>query len=119
MNTASIVVMPSRTEGLPQVSLQAAQMARPVVAACVGGLAEIVVDGETGLLVPPEDSDALASAIAQLLAHPEDAGRMGVAARCRVQERFDWKSYLDGYQALYSRIYAGGRDVERQLLEPE
>lgn len=108
MNTASIVVIPSRTEGLPQVSLQAAQMARPVVAAGVGGLAEVVVDGETGLLVQAENSDALASAIARLLEHPEDAARMGVAARRRVQEVFDWKSYVDGYDALYHRIYAGG-----------
>lgn len=112
INTASIVVVSSRTEGLPQVSLQAAQMARPVVATRVGGLEEIVADGETGYLVPPEDSETLASAIAKLLAHPEDAKRMGITARFRVQERFDWKSYLDAYDALYSSIYAGGSDVE-------
>ena len=108
MNQATIVVMPSRSEGLPQVSIQAAQMARPVVAAHVGGLPEVVLDGETGLLVQTEDSDALAFGIAQLLEHPEDAVRMGAAARCRAQKVFDWKSYLDAYDALYQRISAGG-----------
>lgn len=108
MNQATIVVMPSRSEGLPQVSIQAAQMARPVVAARVGGLPEVVLDGETGLLIQAEDSDALAYAIAWLLSHPEDAVRMGVAARFRAQEVFDWASYLNAYDTLYQRIFAGG-----------
>lgn len=108
MNQTTIVVMPSRSEGLPQVGIQAAQMARPVVAARVGGLPEVVLDGETGLLVQAEDSDALASSIAWLLSHPEAAVRMGVAARFRAQVVFDWTSYLNAYDALYQRISAGG-----------
>jgi glycogen(starch) synthase len=108
MNQATIVLMPSRTEGLPQVSLQAAQMARPVVAARVGGLDEVVADRETGILVPPEQSNALADAIVELLMHPEAARRMGAAARCRSQQHFDWKSHLDAYDLLYQRISIGG-----------
>ena len=68
LNTATVVLMPSRREGLPLVGIQAALMARPIVAAArAGGLPEIVVHGQTGLLVEKEDSRALAAAVAYLL----------------------------------------------------
>ena len=96
--------MPSRREGLPLVSIQAAQMARPVVAARVGGLPEVVVDGETGLLIDPEDSAALAQAIAFLLDHPDRATQMGQAARQRAELFFGWTRYLDSVEELYYRL---------------
>jgi glycosyltransferase involved in cell wall biosynthesis len=104
INTSTIVVVPSRTEGMPLVALQAAQMARPLVATRVAGLPELVVHGETGLLVEPEDSRALAQAIELLLEHPASARAMGQAARRRVRELFSWARHVDAYDALYRKL---------------
>ena len=104
ISTATVVVMPSRWEGLPNVALQAALMARPVVGTRVGGIPEIVAHQETGLLVEPEDSPALAEAIALLLGGREIATRMGQAARVRVQREFGWEGYVDAYDALYRKL---------------
>jgi glycogen synthase len=104
INTATAVLMPSRTEGLPSVALQAAMMARPLVATPVGGLSEVVVDRQTGLLVAPEDPTGLAEAIVHLLEHPETAAQMGQAARRRVQEVFSWRQCVDAYDALYRKL---------------
>jgi glycogen(starch) synthase len=105
INTASIVIMPSRWEGHPSVALQAGIMARPVVATRVGGLQEIVVHQQTGLLVEKEDSAGLANAIAFLLEHPEMVTRMGQAARQRVQEVFSWEQCVNAYDMLYQRLF--------------
>jgi glycogen(starch) synthase len=96
--------MPSRREGLPLVAIQAAQMARPVIAARVGGLPEIVADGETGILVDPEDSAALANAIEFLIEHPEKAAQMGQMARRRAESEFSWTRYLNEVDALYRQL---------------
>jgi len=104
MNTATLVVVPSRWEGLPGVAIQAGQMARPVVGARIWGLPEIVAHGETGLLTEPDDSDGLAEAITALLDHPEQATRMGQCARRRVENLFGWDRYVDAYDALYRSL---------------
>ena len=104
INTASMVVMPSRWEGLPSVALQAASMARPLVATRVGGLPEIVEHQRTGLLVEPEDPGSLAKAMTFLLEHPETAGKLGAAGRSRVREVFSWGSCVDAYDALYRQL---------------
>ena len=104
INTSTMVIMPSRWEGLPSVVLQAAMMARPVVATRVSGLSEVVVHKQTGLLVEPEDSNALAEAMALLLERPETAIRMGQAARHRVQEVFSWEECVSAYDALWQRL---------------
>lgn len=104
INTATVVLLPSRREGLPLVSLQAAQMARPTVAARVGGLPEIVIDGETGLLFDAEDSAALARAIEFLLEHPERAVQMGHAAVRRAESVFGWTHHLDNIESIYQKI---------------
>jgi len=104
INTATVVLMPSRWEGLPSVALQTAMMARPIVATQVGGLPEVVVHQETGLLVNPDDSAGLAEAIAFLLEHPQAAAQMGEAARSRVKEVFSWERCVDQYDALYRQL---------------
>lgn len=104
INRATLVLLPSRREGLPLVSIQAAQMARPVVAARVGGLPEVVIDGETGVLIDPEDSAALARAIAFLLDHPHNTSQMGQAARQRAELFFGWTRYLDSVEKLYYQL---------------
>ena len=102
MKSATIVIMPSRwEEAFGLVALEAALMARPVVATRVGGLPEVVVNGKTGLVVPKDDSHALAGAIAFLLDHPEQATMMGNTARSRAREVFSLGRYVDAYDALY------------------
>ena len=105
INTATLVLMPSRwREAFGKVALEAAQMARPVVAARVGGLPEIVVHGQTGMLFEREDSRSLAQAVAFLLDRPAVAASLGRAARERAQAAFGWASYLDAYDELYRKL---------------
>jgi len=109
INEATVVVMSSRwREAFGLVALQAGQMARPVVATRVGGLPEVVLDGETGLIVPPEDPEALARALIFLLEHPEEAARFGRAGRLRAERTFGWGDYVEAYDRLYHTLCPGG-----------
>jgi glycosyltransferase involved in cell wall biosynthesis len=102
---SSLVVMPSRwREPFGLVALQAAQAGRPIVATRRGGLPEIVIAGETGLLVDGDDPRALAEAIVSLLDRPETAARMGAAARERAERCFGWEPFVDAYDSLYRRL---------------
>lgn len=104
MNAATLVMISSRHEGLPQVALESGLMARPVVATCVGGLPEAIIHERTGLLVEPENAAALADGVAALLGAPERAVQLGQAARKRVLDVFGWERYVDAYDALYRRL---------------
>ncbi len=108
MNTVTVVVMPSRQEGFGLVALEAALMARPVVATRVGGLPEVVIHEQTGLLVAPDDSRGITEALMSLLGHPEWATQMGQAARQRAQEVFSWDRCVAAYDALYHTLIAEG-----------
>jgi glycogen(starch) synthase len=101
---ATLVLMPSREESFGLVALEAALAARPVVATRVGGLQELIQHGSTGLLVCPEDPEAIANAISHLLDCPELMARMGRAASIRARSAYSWERYLDGYEALYERL---------------
>jgi glycosyltransferase involved in cell wall biosynthesis len=103
-DSATLVIIPSRREGFSLVAVEAASMARPVVATRVGGLPEVVLHEKTGLLVPAENSDTLAEAISFLLEHPETATRMGDAGRRRAARKFRWDRYVDAYDALYQQL---------------
>jgi glycosyltransferase involved in cell wall biosynthesis len=87
---AALVVCPSRREGYGVVAREAMAHGRPVVATSVGGLADAVEDGVTGLLVPPRDPVALRAAVERLLADGELRSRLGAAARKAASERFSW-----------------------------
>ena len=107
INSASIVVVPSRLpEGFGLVALQAAQLARPVVATRTGGLPEVVDDGRTGLIVDVNDAAGLADALAFLLSLPETAARMGQEGKRRAQEKFGWEQCVDAYDNLYRELTA-------------
>ena len=108
MNQATIVIMPSRDEGLPLVALQAAQLGRPIVATPAGGLADIVIHELTGLQVPIEDSATLAAAIDRLLGDPRLAETLGQRCRAHVAQTFSWEGCLAAYAALYRRLIAAG-----------
>jgi glycosyltransferase involved in cell wall biosynthesis len=98
---AAVVVCPSRREGFGVVCAEAMAHGRPVVATAVGGLLDLVVDGETGLLVPPRDPPALRAAIDRLLADPGLRRRLGEAGRERIRERFSWQASTDATLAAY------------------
>ena len=104
---ADVLVMPSRSEGFPQVPLQAMAAGVPVVATRVGGTPEIVVHEGTGLLVAPEDPDALAMAIQRLLDEPEWARQLGQAGRQRLTAaNFTRTAMLDATVSLYRDVVA-------------
>ena len=105
MNTATIVVVPSRwREALGLVAIQAAQMGRPVVASRQSGLVEAVIDGETGILVPKDRPDILAESVADLLMNPERTRTMGRRARADALERFCFDRFVSEQYDLYRRI---------------
>jgi glycosyltransferase involved in cell wall biosynthesis len=103
---ADLFVLSSRSEGLPLSILEAMAAGLPVVASSVGGVPELVLDGETGLLVPPGDSRSLAQAIERLLADPALRGRLGAAGRARVAEHFDLASTQRAHLDLYRSLLA-------------
>jgi colanic acid/amylovoran biosynthesis glycosyltransferase len=103
---AAVVVCPSHREGFGVACLEAMAHGRPVVASAVGGLLDLVVDGETGIHVPPGDVGALRSALERLLADRELRRRMGEAGRRRAAEHFSWDAVTRETVELYAR-YAG------------
>jgi colanic acid/amylovoran biosynthesis glycosyltransferase len=98
---AAVVVAPSRREGYGVVVREAMAWGRPVVASRVGGLADAVEDGVTGLLVPPCDVEALRAALVRLLADPELRVRLGAAARARAVEGLSFEASADALSAVY------------------
>jgi glycosyltransferase involved in cell wall biosynthesis len=107
LQALDLFVLPSLSEGLPLVVLEAMAAGKPVVATDVGGNREVVVDGETGYLVPPRDPNALASGIVALLRDKRLAHRYGAVGRQRVLQQFNLARMVAAYQALYARE-AGG-----------
>ncbi|MCJ7811413.1 MAG: glycosyltransferase family 4 protein, partial [Dehalococcoidia bacterium] len=87
---ADLFVLPSRMENFPLVILEAMASGLPVVATDVGGVPELVEHGETGLLVPPNDPDALADAINDLLDDPDEMEQMGARGRQLVSDQYTW-----------------------------
>lgn len=102
---ADIVAVPSLApESFGLVAVEAMSLARPIVAARHGGLAEIVVDGETGLLFTPRDELDLARALGELLDDPVRAQRLGAAGRARQREHFSVERYVREFDALYTEL---------------
>jgi glycosyltransferase involved in cell wall biosynthesis len=109
-----LAVLPSFTEGLPNVVLEAYAAGTPVVASAVGGVPEIVTDGRDGYLVPPGDPAALARRILAVLQAPPEAGRaMGRRGRARICSQFTFAAQARQYQELFAELAAA-----RPLPEP-
>jgi glycosyltransferase involved in cell wall biosynthesis len=110
---ATVVVMPSRHEGLGLVALESMSVGVPVVASRVGGLVDAVTDGATGLLVPPEDPTALAAAVSDLLSNGSRLAAMGEAARADMRARFSIEASAEGLMAVLERVIAKRSDARR------
>jgi glycosyltransferase involved in cell wall biosynthesis len=106
MERAAIVVVPSRGEGFGMVALEASERGRAVIASSAGGLPEIVADGETGIVVPREDVDALAQAIVELASDLPRAATMGAAARRRALSEFRQDRCTGRTEELYRAALA-------------
>lgn len=104
---STLIVAPSRVrEAFGLTALEAALMARPVVATRAGGLQEVVIDGETGYLVPVDDAAALAGRVEEVLGTPSAAERLGEAARVSALARFSIDANAAAYDALYRELTA-------------
>jgi glycosyltransferase involved in cell wall biosynthesis len=101
MCAADMVVLPSLSEAFPTVLIEAAMAGRPAVATRVGGIAEIVEDGRTGLLVPPSNPIALAGALMRLIEHPDEAAAMGRAAAAKARAEFTIARQAERTLAVY------------------
>lgn len=110
---AAIVVCPSRREGYGVVAREAMAHGRPVVAFAVGGLADAVDDGVTGLLVPAQDTTALRAAIERLLGDAELRGRLGDAARSSARARFSWPAVTKATIRAYREAAGSARGARR------
>jgi len=97
------LVLPSHTEGLPRVLLEAAAAELPVIATDVGGVSEVVVDGETGLLCPPRQAELLAERIDELFKE-RNLTTMGEAARKKVLDEFTWAAQYDRYERFLGAV---------------
>lgn len=99
-----IVAQSSMSEGLPNALLEAAAAGRPIVATDAGGSSEIVIDGETGLLVPIEDLDAVIGALRRAIQDPDLRRRIGAAARVHVDAKFGMARYVREFADLYEEL---------------
>ncbi len=108
---AELFLLPSLWEGLPNALLEAMAAGKPVLATEVGGIPELVVRGETGILIPPRDSDVLATAIIDLLRNKLKAKDMGEAGRTRAEEHFSIQKMIEKTGSLYQKLLK-----EKQLI---
>jgi glycosyltransferase involved in cell wall biosynthesis len=103
---AELLVHPARWEGFGLALLEAMLSAKPVVATRVSSAPEVVADGETGVLVPPDDEEALADAVLGLLGDPTRAGSMGQAGLARARSKFSVARMSDRTAAVYASVSA-------------
>jgi glycosyltransferase involved in cell wall biosynthesis len=104
--SSHVFVLSSRSEALPVSILEAMAAGLPVVASRTGGVPELVVDGQTGVLVPAGDPSALAAALQRLVDDPALRAGLGAAGRARVEEQFRLESFLQAHVDLYRRALA-------------
>lgn len=106
LNMLDIFVLSSKSEGISMTLLESMSCCLPVVATEVGGNPEVVVDGETGYLVPPENPGALADKLLQLILDPALRKSMGVAGREQIMSKFSISQTASAYEQLYQGVLA-------------
>ena len=106
LTAADIVLVPSHAEPLGNATLEAMAHGRPVIGGDVGGIPEMIIHNETGLLVPPKTPAALADALSQLLGNAAIRERMGIAARHECEARFSIEAHVRAVVAEYRIVLA-------------
>jgi len=101
---SNVFLFPSRHEGMPNALLEAMASGLPVIATCIAGNEELVVEGETGYLVPPEDIESLQGALKKILNNSALRQQMGIASRRRVEENYSWESTAQQYALLLEKV---------------
>jgi len=109
VRTLDVLVHPARRDPFPLALLEGMALARPIVATAVGGIPEMIADGESGVLVPPDDADALATALEALLGDPARCRRLGAAAHDRLTTRFSLERFAAGMFDAFDQAVADGR----------
>ena len=104
LGQCDIFALPSDWEGVPLTVLEAMAAGKPVIATAVGGVPELVKDGETGILIPPQDTKSLAQAILKLATNPELGQQMGQRGQTRAKEQFDIARTTRNYESLYMEL---------------
>ena len=104
LSALEMLVMPSLFEGLSFAAMEASAMGIPVIATAVGGMQDLVINGQTGLLVEPGVSIALAQAILWMLGYPQEAKKMGSAGQERFRELFTQKLMIEKTEELYESL---------------
>ncbi len=110
MKNFDVFCLPSISEGLSSAILVAMASRLPIVATQVGGIPELVLDGETGVLVPPDDADQLAVGLCKVLESPQLRKKMGCAGRQRIEETFTLERKLNETEKLYLSMLASVSD---------
>lgn len=101
MANSSVLVLPSLSEGLPRVIIEAMATGTPVIASRVGGIPELVEDGIRGFLIPPGDENSLSQKIRWVLENPDKGRAMGDCARTFAEQLFSTESYVKGYRQIF------------------
>jgi glycosyltransferase involved in cell wall biosynthesis len=101
MRGAQALVLPSYTEGLPRVIVEALAVGTPVIASAVGGIPEVIEEGVTGFLVPAGAEPALADRLRRMLGNAEEARRMRHRARRVGKQLFSTEAYVAGYASMF------------------
>jgi glycosyltransferase involved in cell wall biosynthesis len=104
-----LFTMPSLTEGLPMVLLEAMLAATPIVATRVGGIPDVLDEGKAGILIPSEDIGALQAGILQVLDQPDEAQKRERAAEARVREFYSSTAMEQGYRQVYEKVLSHGK----------
>jgi D-inositol-3-phosphate glycosyltransferase len=116
LRSADVVACLPWYEPFGIVPLEAMSCGRPVIAAAVGGMVDTVVDGGTGVLVPPRDPGAFARAARELLARPDEMARLGAAARERATARYTWDRVAADTEAVYEQLVQAGDGVRDDAM---
>ncbi len=108
LRTLDVLAHPARRDPFPLALLEGMALRRPIVASAVGGIPEMLANGESGLLVPPEDAAALAAALVRLLRDEDERARLGAAAYARLTTRFSLERFAAGMFAAFDEAVADG-----------
>ncbi len=116
LSSLRVLVIPSVREGLPNVLLEALSTGTPVVATRVGGIPEVIRQGEEGILIPPADPMSIKQAVCFLLSHPEKAREMGRKGRKLAETRFSLQRMLQDYQQMYLFLLSKKKEAGRKEI---